>query len=116
MRGRTPHAGILSRASLVIGHGGHSTTLAALAHGVPLLILPMNRMSDQPLIGRIVQQNGLGLTLRRSAKPAAIMQAVRSILADPTVAANASRAGVRLRDEHGAGVAADRIEALAREA
>lgn len=35
-----PQSLVLPRANLVICHGGSGTTLAALAHGVPLLILP----------------------------------------------------------------------------
>ncbi|MDQ4212380.1 glycosyltransferase [Microbacterium capsulatum] len=109
---RTPHADLLPRADLVIGHGGHSTTLSALAHGVPLLVLPMNRASDQRLIGDIVEENGLGLTLPRSVPPLAIRGAIRRILADGTITAAAARTGRRLRAQNGARVAADRIEAV----
>lgn len=113
MRGRASHAEILPRADLVIGHGGHSTTLAALAHGVPLLVLPMNQNSDQPMIGRIVQRNGLGLTLSRGASSVAIGGAIRRILADERITQRAAATGQRLRAQNGARVAADRIEALA---
>lgn len=113
LHGRTSHATLLPRADLLIGHGGHSTTLLALAHGVPLLVLPMNRGSDQPLIGRIVQDNGLGLALPRAASAAVIGDAVARILADQGIAERAASTGRRLRAQDGAAVAADRIEALA---
>ena len=45
------HDEIMPSASLVVGHGGHSTTRRALAHGVPLLIVPIHRILDQPMIG-----------------------------------------------------------------
>ncbi|MBS1675415.1 MAG: hypothetical protein JSS74_15780 [Actinobacteria bacterium] len=113
LRGHTPHAALLPRADLVIGHGGHSTTLAALAHGVPLLVLPMNRTSDQPLIGRIVQDAGLGVTLPRASSAAQLAHAIRWILGNEDLRARAARTGGRLRAQHGARTAADRIEELA---
>ncbi|MFE6995136.1 glycosyltransferase [Microbacterium sp. NPDC057659] len=113
VRGRSAHAEILPHASLVIGHGGHSTTLSALAHGVPLLVLPMNRASDQPLIGRVVESQGAGRALPRSALAPELQSAITGLLADARVAASAARIGERLRAEQGAAVAADRIEQLA---
>ena len=41
-----PQADVLPRASLVVSHGGSGSVLAALAHGVPLVLLPMG--ADQP--------------------------------------------------------------------
>jgi UDP:flavonoid glycosyltransferase YjiC (YdhE family) len=113
MLGRTPHSALLRRSSLMIGHGGHSTTLTALAHGVPMLVLPLNSTSDQPLIARTVAENGLGRALPRSASPAEITAATRALLADTSVIEHAAATGERLRAQHGASVAADLIEALA---
>ena len=94
---------------VVVGHGGHSTTMKALAHGIPLLVLPMNPMSDQPMIGRVVQR-GLGLALPRTAAPDRIRGAVAAILADPVIRAGAAAAGERLRAQRGADAAAALIE------
>lgn len=113
VRGRSSHPEILPHASLVIGHGGHSTTLAALAHGVPLLVLPMNKASDQPLIGRIVESQGAGRMLPRSALAPELRSAISGLLADARIAASAARIGERLRAERGGAAAADRIEQLA---
>lgn len=112
VQARIPHSELLPLVDLVIGHGGHSTTLKTLAHGVPLLVIPMNPMSDQAMIGRAVTSAGLGRTLPRTAPSTAIRDAVRGILADPAYRAAAARAGERLRAQQGASVAADRIEAL----
>ena len=38
-----PHDDILPSARLVVGHGGHGTTMRALAHGVPVLVVPISR-------------------------------------------------------------------------
>ncbi|UJP11342.1 hypothetical protein L2X99_07435 [Microbacterium sp. KUDC0406] len=113
VRGRSAHTEILPHAALVIGHGGHSTTLAALAHGVPLLVLPMNRTSDQPLIGRVVESQGAGRVLSRSVPAPELQSSIADLLADARIATAAARVGERLRAERGAAVAADRIEQLA---
>jgi hypothetical protein len=36
------HDEVLATASLVVGHGGHSTTTRALSFGVPLVMMPAN--------------------------------------------------------------------------
>jgi UDP:flavonoid glycosyltransferase YjiC (YdhE family) len=104
------HAPLLAGASAVVGHGGHATTARALAHGVPILVLPMHPMLDQPMIGRAVAAAGAGLTLRKSAAPDAIRGAVQRLLDDPAFAAAARRIGARLRAEDGAVAGADEVE------
>ncbi len=112
VRGRVPHGEILPRASLVVGHGGHSTAMRALAHGVPLLVMPVNPLADQALVGRAVQRAGLGRVIPLDSSPARIGEAVRALLADEAVRAAAAATGERLRAVDGAVVAADRIETL----
>lgn len=69
------------RASLVIGHGGHSTTFRALAHGVPVLAMPMHPLLDQPMIADALERAGLGLHLPRRAGSDRIAAAVTTLLA-----------------------------------
>ena len=107
------HAPLLAAASAVVGHGGHSTTTRALAHGVPILVLPMHPMLDQPMIGRAVAASGAGLTLSKSAAPDAIRDAVQRLLDDPSFARAAARLGVELRARDGAVAGADEIERVA---
>jgi UDP:flavonoid glycosyltransferase YjiC (YdhE family) len=102
-----PHAELMPSASLVIGHGGHSTTMLALAHGLPVLVLPMNTGFDQPAIGRLVQQHGAGLTLRGSAGAGRIGEAALRILRDPSYREAARGLGTQLRGVGGAAAAAD---------
>lgn len=111
--GRAPHAEIMPHADLVIGHGGHSTTLRALAHGVPILVLPLDPTSDQRMIGRAVETAGVGRVLPRTASPETLRAAIRKLLADLTIRDTASRIGKRLRAQNGAAAGADRIEAIA---
>lgn len=114
VRERVPHADILPRADLVVGHGGHSTTLKTLAHGVPLLVVPINPMSDQALMGRTVEAHGLGRTLPRRATVAQLRDALTAILDDPSIRAAAAATGERLRAQDGAAAAVDLIETRCR--
>jgi len=58
-----PHVDVMPEVSLVIGHGGHSTTMLALANDLPVLVLPINLVFDQVLVGESLQRAGAGLTL-----------------------------------------------------
>jgi MGT family glycosyltransferase len=75
-----PHRDVLARASLVITHCGHGTTLKALAAGVPMVCIPMGR--DQNDNAARVVHRGAGLRLSPKASPAAIAAAVGGILRD----------------------------------
>jgi UDP:flavonoid glycosyltransferase YjiC (YdhE family) len=107
-----PHDEIMPSASLVVGHGGHSTTMRALAHGVPLLILPMHRLIDQQMIGEAVAAAGAGRVLPKTASPDEIRSAVRSLLQDPSFRHAAAAVSARLRSRNGAIDAADEVEGL----
>jgi hypothetical protein len=45
---------IMQSASLIVGHGGHSSTMRGLAHELPLRILPMHRIFDQLISGKLL--------------------------------------------------------------
>jgi UDP:flavonoid glycosyltransferase YjiC (YdhE family) len=52
---------LLADASAFVTHGGAGTTLAALAHGVPMALVPVT--ADQPLNARMVADHGAGIAL-----------------------------------------------------
>ena len=112
LRDAVPHAEVLPRAAAVIGHGGHSTTMRALAHSVPVLVMPMHPLLDQPMVGAAVERAGAGIVLPRTAPSARIASAVTSLLADEGIRAGASAVGERLRSTDAASAAADSIERL----
>ena len=113
LRDAVPHAEVLPHAAAVVGHGGHSTTMRALAHGVPVLVMPMHPLLDQPTVGAAVERAGAGLVLPRTAAPARIASAVTTLLADADVRAAAAALGERFRSADAASAAADAIERLA---
>lgn len=107
-----PHDEVLPSVSLVIGHGGHATTMRALAWNRPLLIMPMHPMLDQPMIGQTVSEHGAGEVLPGTASPARIAEAVGRLLSDGPHRAAAERLGAKIRARDGAAVAADRLTAV----
>ena len=75
-----PHDEVMGTCSAVIGHGGHSTTMRALAHGLPLVIMPMHPMLDQPMVGMAVEAAGAGVSIKRTSSPAEIRAALDTVL------------------------------------
>jgi UDP:flavonoid glycosyltransferase YjiC (YdhE family) len=112
VRGFVDHAELLPEAALVVGHGGQATTVRALAHGVPVLVIPMHPMLDQPMIGRAVAAAGVGLTLPKRATAGAVRAAAAHLLADERIRAAARAFGDRLAGRHAAALAADELERL----
>jgi UDP:flavonoid glycosyltransferase YjiC (YdhE family) len=104
-----PHAEVLPTVSLVIGHGGHGTTMAALSHDLPVIVLPMARFMDQFKIGQALEKAGAGRLLRKRSSPTRIRKAIEQILGDERYRLAASRLGAEIRRQDGASVAADAI-------
>lgn len=72
------HAAVLPHASAVVTHAGLGTVSATLAHGVPLVCIPLGR--DQPLTAARVEAVGAGPTLSPDATADEIAAAVRHVL------------------------------------
>lgn len=104
---RRDHGELLPSTSLVIGHGGHATTARALSAGIPVLVIPMHPLMDQPAVGEAVARLGVGATLPKTASSARIREAALRLLTDDAVRAAARRMGEEARDLDGAVVAAD---------
>lgn len=70
-----PLADVLPRCAAVVTHGGSGTVVAALAAGVPCVVLPMG--ADQPWNADRVAALGTGLVLDAvTAAPAAVRAAL----------------------------------------
>ena len=108
---------MLPTVSLVIGHGGHATTMAALAHDLPVIVLPMLKLMDQRKIGQAVQNAGAGRLLPKQASPARIHRAIQDLLENGAYRLAAANLGTEIRQQDGASTAADAItHTLARHA
>ncbi len=91
-----PHEAILPHVAAVVTHAGHSTVMAALAHGVPLVCMPMGR--DQDTNAERVGALGAGVTLPPSAAPAEISAAIKNVLANPSYRDAAGRLAAQIRE------------------
>lgn len=112
IRAWADHDRVMSQATLLIGHGGHATTMRGLAHDLPMVIMPMHPMLDQPMIGTVIQQAGAGRRVGKSDSPQKLRPVVAAMLIDGPHRAAAARLGAAVRAHPGASNAADRLEAL----
>jgi MGT family glycosyltransferase len=106
----TAHEDVLPRAALVITHAGMGTVMAAMAHGVPMLCLPMGR--DQDGNAARAARLGLARVLPPDSSAASIAAAVREALADAVLRDNARRQADRIRADLVADRAVSELEAL----
>ena len=113
IRGFVPHAELLPTVSMVIGHGGHATTMAALAHDLPVLVMPMHPMLDQKMVGKSLVDAGAGRLLSKRAKPAVIAAVVAELMGEGPHRAAAARLGAAVRTTSGAVAGADLVESIA---
>ena len=87
-------ARVLPHCDAVISHGGSGSVIGALAHGVPMVLIPMG--ADQPLNGARCAALGVARVLDAvAATPEQVRETVAAVLADP----NYRQAAQRLRDE-----------------
>lgn len=104
------HEALMARAALFVTHGGHGSVIRPLMAGLPVLVLPGLR--DQRDNARRVVHRGAGLMLERDATPAAIADAVRTLLDDPAYATAAKALGEAITADAAARSAEDLIEVL----
>lgn len=90
-----PQAAILPHCHLVVSHGGSGSVIGALAHGCPLVLLPMG--ADQLANGARCAALGVGRMLDpHEATPTRVRATVAAVLDTPAHA----QAAARLRDEN----------------
>jgi UDP:flavonoid glycosyltransferase YjiC (YdhE family) len=107
-----PHADLMARALLVVCHGGHGTSMAALGHDLPLVIMPVFALGDQPAVGRALARLGATRVLPKAASPEQIAEAMQELLPEGPYREAARALGARIRQRDGADAAADALEAV----
>jgi UDP:flavonoid glycosyltransferase YjiC (YdhE family) len=106
-----PHAQVLPHADAVVTHAGLGTVHAALAHGLPMLCLPIGR--DQPDNAARVVWRGAGLRISPKSSPARIAAAVERVLQDETLTRSARNLARAIAVERPAEIGPEEIERLA---
>jgi len=107
------HNEVMPGCSAVICHGGHSTSMRALAHGLPVMALPMHPMMDQHMVGKAISSAGAGVVLNRKSSPEQIGAALTALLASESQRKAAAYVGARLRSAGGARAGAQVLADLA---
>jgi UDP:flavonoid glycosyltransferase YjiC (YdhE family) len=103
------HDALMGRASMVVGHGGHGTTMRALSHGLPIVGIPA-KGADQVPITQLLEEWGVGRALSADAGIEEIRTTAESVLRDPDYLDAARRRARALTGNDGAHLAADSIE------
>ncbi len=89
-----PQSLLLPHCSLVVSHAGSGSVIGALAHGLPMVLIPIG--ADQPLNASRCEQLRVAQVLDAlKATPESVRTAVSTVISDPTYRRNAER----MRDE-----------------
>jgi zeaxanthin glucosyltransferase len=101
-----PQLDLLARASLTVTHAGLNTVLDSLAHGVPLVTVPLTY--EQPAIARRVEWTGAGRSVSmRKLQSGRLRHLIREVLETPRYRESAVRMGEHIRRAGGVKHAAD---------
>lgn len=109
-----PQALILPRCHLTVSHGGSGSVIGALAHGLPMVLIPMG--ADQPYNAARCEALGVGRALDAvDATPDSVREAVQTVLGDPRCRQAAERLESEIAGLPGAATAIPLLERLAAE-
>ncbi|NHC13504.1 glycosyltransferase [Motilibacter deserti] len=99
---RVPYARLLQLTDVMVTNGGWGGVLAALRHGIPLVVA--GRDLDKPAIAGMVARSGAGIDLRTGRpSPEAVAAAVDRVLTEPSFAQHARRLADQLNAHDTAG-------------
>ncbi|WP_243057982.1 glycosyltransferase [Nocardioides sp. SR21] len=106
------HANTLPGASVLVTHGGHGSTMAGLAHDVPLLVVPLDGKADHVVVGRSVEAAGAGRMVSRRGSADDFRTALAALLDQPSYRTAAARLGAAIRATDAVADGASALEAL----
>jgi MGT family glycosyltransferase len=106
-----PHAVVLPHVRAMVTQCGTGTLAKALAHGVPLVCIPLG--GDQPDNAARVVARGAGVRLAGDAAPEQIRRAIERVVAEPDFRAGALRFTSAMEGEDATEHAARELESLA---
>ena len=106
-----PQDDLLPHCAAVVSHGGSGTFLAALAHGLPQVLVPQG--ADQFLNAGAAERAGVAIVLRGAEQdPERVRDAVSTVLDDPGFAARAALAAEEIAAMPSADEVVDRLDDL----
>jgi MGT family glycosyltransferase len=107
-----PHCSVLPHAAAIVSQCGLGTVMKALAHGVPLVCIPL--VGDQPENAVRVEALGAGVRLPPDAEPSRIREAIEQVLSERAFRDAAGRVAKAIADEDPVAAAVDEIESALR--
>ena len=105
-----PHGSVLPHAAAIVTQGGLGTVMKALAHGVPLVCIPL--VGDQADNAARIEALGAGVCLPADAEPGRIRAAIERVLTDRALRLGAQRVAGAIAGEDPVQTAVDSIESL----
>ena len=105
-----PHARVFPHVAAIVSQCGHGTVMKALAHGIPLVCLPL--FGDQPEVAARVVHAGAGVRLSRDAPSTHIHTAIQRVLWEPKFRAGAQRLATMMAREDGVKTAVEELESV----
>ncbi|MEA5362548.1 macrolide family glycosyltransferase [Amycolatopsis sp., V23-08] len=109
LRRSLPMIDSLRHASVAISHGGLTSTIEALAQGVPVLVAP--QIGEQHAVADRVEALGLGVRLREPFTAAEVADLIKQVAHDTAMAERLAEFRRKLRGGRGGGEFADAVEA-----
>jgi len=115
MIGSIPHSWLFPRVSVVVHHGGASTTAAGLKAGVPSIIIPF--FGDQPFWGRRVAELGVGANPipRKKLTAERLANAIQEVVTNEAMRQRAAKLGKQIQTENGIARSVEIINQLERQ-
>jgi UDP:flavonoid glycosyltransferase YjiC (YdhE family) len=105
-----PHGAVLPHVDAMVTQCGLGTLMKALAHGVPLVCIPL--VGDQPDNAARVVAQGAGLRVPADAPPVRIREAIERVVTDPSFRQAAQQLATRMASEDAVQAAVDEIVAV----
>jgi UDP:flavonoid glycosyltransferase YjiC (YdhE family) len=101
---------VLPHVDAVVTQCGLGTLMKALAHGVPLVCMPL--VGDQPDNAARVVARGAGLRVPADAPPGRMREAIERVVTDPSFRHAAQQLATRMAGEDPVQAAVDEIVAV----
>jgi UDP:flavonoid glycosyltransferase YjiC (YdhE family) len=105
-----PHALVLPHVAAIVSQCGHGTVMKALAHGIPLVCLPL--FGDQPGVAARVVHADAGVRLSRDALSTHIRTAIQRVLSEPRFREGAQRLATAMALEDGVKTVVEELESV----
>ena len=108
VHGYVAQRAVLARSTLAITHCGFNTVLDSLAHGVPMVALPIT--FEQPATAARLARAGAAEVIQRFRTPGRIRTAMERVLGNPSYRSSAGKLAAEIASSGGVERAADLIE------